>query len=227
MVKLEGKLSKEVIDEIKRMYVTDLHSIKDISRSFSELKISETGIKGLLKRSGIAIRTLSESTSLSYKHHVHSGLGKKYSEERKNKVSATRKAKGIKPSVSFPKGNKPWNTGTTGLVTGGRGVPRPTITGPNNKNWKGGIENKLHHNRLRYWRKVNSEGTFTLQEWENLKETYGHTCACCKRKEPEITLTVDHIKPLSKGGSSYIENIQPLCRNCNSRKNDREIMFDI
>lgn len=31
--------------------------------------------------------------------------------------------------------------------------------------------------------------------------------------------------PLVKGGSDYIENIQPLCRECNSAKRDRVIDF--
>ena len=65
-----------------------------------------------------------------------------------------------------------------------------------------------------------AEGCFTFEEWELLKKQYGYTCPYCGRKEPIIKLTIDHIIPLSKGGSNWIENIQPLCGSCNSRKKD-------
>lgn len=79
-------------------------------------------------------------------------------------------------------------------------------------------ENIAHLKARRYARERNADGSHTLKEWNDLKEKHGYKCASCGEKK---SLTKDHIKPLSKGGTDYIENIQPLCRNCNSKKHNK------
>lgn len=74
-------------------------------------------------------------------------------------------------------------------------------------------------------RKLQAEGSHTLEEWESLKRHYNFTCLCCGRQEPEITLTRDHVIPLNKGGDDSINNIQPLCNRCNSKKSSKSIDY--
>ena len=82
---------------------------------------------------------------------------------------------------------------------------------------------KRFQNRRYKARKRHGVGSHTFGDWELLKKQYGYCCPWCKRCEPEIKLEEDHIIPLTKGGSDYIENIQPLCRNCNSKKYNKII----
>jgi 5-methylcytosine-specific restriction endonuclease McrA len=96
-------------------------------------------------------------------------------------------------------------------------------------NWKGGRSfdrnNYRQSDRKRRAQKRLAVGERTNGEWELLKKQYGFICPSCGKSEPEIKLTADHIIPLSKGGSDYIENIQPLCVSCNSRKHTKIITF--
>jgi 5-methylcytosine-specific restriction endonuclease McrA len=65
-------------------------------------------------------------------------------------------------------------------------------------------------------------GSYTAQQWIDLCNFYGNICLCCKRKLP---LEVDHIIPVTKGGTSNIDNLQPLCKSCNSSKNNKIIDY--
>jgi 5-methylcytosine-specific restriction endonuclease McrA len=112
--------------------------------------------------------------------------------------------------------------------------------GPLNHNWKGAREHQREVARL--WQRNHMEsvrirnaqrrarqraapGTLSLQEWQDIKVRYRFSCLACRRQEPEITLTVDHIVPLIKGGSHYASNIQPLCKRCNSGKREKAIDY--
>jgi 5-methylcytosine-specific restriction endonuclease McrA len=68
---------------------------------------------------------------------------------------------------------------------------------------------------------VNAPGTITLDEWLNLCSENGNQCLCCKEVLPIHELCPDHIVALSRGGSNYISNIQPLCGACNSVKHSK------
>lgn len=52
-------------------------------------------------------------------------------------------------------------------------------------------------------------------------------CFCCKKcgisieKEPHLLLEIDHIIPLSKGGTSELMNLQTLCWRCNRTKGNK------
>lgn len=53
-----------------------------------------------------------------------------------------------------------------------------------------------------------------------------YTCQMCKlsvRDEPNLLLEVDHIIPLSKGGTTNYNNLQTLCWKCNRSKSNKII----
>jgi len=76
----------------------------------------------------------------------------------------------------------------------------------------------VHHNAsIQNARRRNAKGNHSLREWQDLKKKYNYRCVGCGKKKK---LTKDHIKPIIKGGTNYISNIQPLCFHCNTSKKE-------
>ena len=173
-------------------------------------------------------------------NHVHSWLGKKHSGETKKKMSISSlgrpKSEEAKINMSIAKKGK-------SLVYTPSGYRAHLEANRGNKChlWKGGISKNSGYRaflqRRREIRKMENGGSHTLEQWQNLKSKYGFMCLCCKKVEPEIKLTEDHIIPISVWkyyvqfrpeiayGCDDIKNIQPLCRSCNTRKMQKAIDY--
>lgn len=74
----------------------------------------------------------------------------------------------------------------------------------------------------RHTRMKRNGGSHTEAEWHALCARYRWRCLCCQQKKP---LTKDHIIPIVVGGRDSIDNLQPLCKSCNSRKGTRTIDY--
>lgn len=70
--------------------------------------------------------------------------------------------------------------------------------------------------------KLGVGGVVTVQEWLSLCAHYDNRCLACGDRKP---LAQDHVIPLSRGGPNTIDNIQPLCKSCNSKKGTRTIDY--
>lgn len=71
----------------------------------------------------------------------------------------------------------------------------------------------LHSNKLNK-RKRRSAGSLAAHE---VIELLKRPCEYCNG----VATEVDHIIPISRGGSNTIDNVVPCCRVCNARKNNR------
>lgn len=71
-------------------------------------------------------------------------------------------------------------------------------------------------------RQMGSQAHHTDAEWQALCAAASYQCVACGMSS---RLERDHVRPLAKGGSDGIENIQPLCRRCNATKGAREIDY--
>jgi 5-methylcytosine-specific restriction endonuclease McrA len=57
-------------------------------------------------------------------------------------------------------------------------------------------------------------------DWDKIVERWGGMCVYCQAVPAD---TVDHIVPVSRGGTNYRKNLVPACRSCNSSKSARDV----
>lgn len=76
---------------------------------------------------------------------------------------------------------------------------------------------KHHNDRKRAKRKAAPVVPFTPDKLAARLAYFGNRCWLCG----DEANSVDHVKPLSKGGAHALCNIRPACQSCNSRKGAR------
>lgn len=72
--------------------------------------------------------------------------------------------------------------------------------------------------------RINGTDDGTINRWQVdcMFHYYGDRCLCCGST---VNLEADHVIPLCKGGKHSIDNMQPLCKSCNSSKNGKHIDY--
>lgn len=73
-----------------------------------------------------------------------------------------------------------------------------------------------------YRAKRNAGAGVTASQWLSIRKALGGHCLACLAS---AHVTMDHVMPLSIGGLHDIWNVQPLCKSCNSRKNNTMIDY--
>lgn len=77
---------------------------------------------------------------------------------------------------------------------------------------------KLENNakRARYF---GAKSEISAEDWTRWAEAFGRRCAYCGAQTKVPVL--EHVVPLSRGGTDTIDNVVPSCMSCNRRKGRR------
>lgn len=154
--------------------------------------------KGLTKETDERVRKYADSKrgrsrSRETKEKLRkANLGKRLSEEHKEKIRETMKKTGAGMATRFKKGSIPWD----------KGKKCPQLSGENNASWRGGIA------RLPY------PYEFTKVREQVLKRD-NYTCRECGKNRDEVILAVHHID-YDKNNNNE-ENLITLCFSCHAK----------
>lgn len=158
---------------------------------------------------------------------------KEYNEANAGDVAARHKAYYETHRVAIAAYKKEWSKANQEAIAAAaklRHDANPGAASARVKAWREANPEQVSANRQkRRALEVNATGSFTAAQLEALYEFYDHRCLCCGQREGDISdkngkpikIAADHVIPLACGGSNEIDNIQPLCKPCNSSKGAR------
>lgn len=87
--------------------------------------------------------------------------------------------------------------------------------------WGTGNKQEQRQTRAQRLTAARRLGTHTETEWRALVAVCGNKCLRCQTAAADLeggSICKDHIVPIYQGGSDAIENLQPMCRQCNTAK---------
>ena len=74
---------------------------------------------------------------------------------------------------------------------------------------------RVNYARWRAKRAEVADSDLTFEQWMQVLARWGFRCAYCGTQDG---LGIDHVIPLSAGGSNAQANVVPCCKPCNSKK---------
>lgn len=74
------------------------------------------------------------------------------------------------------------------------------------------------YRRNRTARKKNASGDGVMLS--ELIQTHGSSCYLCNKNS---ATDIEHLIPLSRGGTNHVDNLRPACRSCNSKKGTKTL----
>jgi len=165
----------------------------------------------------------------SHKKHISEGnKGRVVSIETRKKISIAltgiKRTKYTREKISqSSQGRIPWNKGLTKYTY-------EQYREAQNKYQKqyrigiGKLKSKIFKIQRKHLEKQ-FKHSFTLEEWnKKINKTKG-ICPMCGKYVGVNKLTLDHIVPLTKAQKRFeytIDDVQPLCNKCNSKKGNRK-----
>jgi 5-methylcytosine-specific restriction endonuclease McrA len=71
-------------------------------------------------------------------------------------------------------------------------------------------------------RRALTVGDLTTDQWYEVLEEFDNCCAYCQARD--VSLAIEHVVPLSRGGRHTKGNVVPACKSCNSSKGAKSLL---